>query len=247
MTNNPKTVMTNHDPLILLTRPLDASRAFANKINARLPSAKIAVHPLQSITFMDRPADFPKDIAAYVFTSAHGVEAAKKWGVSSRPCYAVGSRTARAALSISDKVFDANGTAKDLMKLLVQFPAKGPVLYVRGAHVSTDLTQVGKDHNLAILDTVGYEQTQCSPSPDFQNDLKQGGKPIILPLFSARSAALLLAQAQPQLDWHIIAMSQKVAEIFDPKQVKTIDVAIRPDGPSMESAVCHAWQEYCID
>ena len=235
--------MTRLDPLILITRPHAAATEFASQLKSAQPDIKVAIHPLQEIEFVAKPHLIDAHFAAYVFTSTNAVDAALKWQLPPRPCFVVGPKTAEAAQAISNDIHNAQGTADDLLQSLFAIDIKGPVLYVRGAHVSTDLKGRAEARGIEIHEKIGYIQQDIKPSADLLADLARGGNPVILPLFSARSAKLVLRAARPEKHWHVIAMSRKVASLIDPKTVKNLNVAIRPDGPSMQSAVLQVWRE----
>ena len=243
MTDNPMPQRDARDPVIILTRPKDGSDEFALDLGRALPDAQIVQHPLQQMSFRERPSIGVARYGSYVFTSAQGVDAALRWNLPAKPCFCVGSKTAAAAGVIGGKVHDAKGTAQDLIHIMASEAVQGPALYISGTHISVDLVSSAAGVGVEIDRVIGYEQSAVDPDPALRA-LLSGGNPVILPLFSARSARLLLSVEQPRPNWHIIAISQKVAAIFDNSGVKMVDVASCPDGPSMKSAVCHAWNTY---
>jgi uroporphyrinogen-III synthase len=76
--------------------------------------------------------------------------------------------------------------------------------------------------------------------------LLQGGKPMILPLFSPKSAEILKTLSTNREHWHVIAMSQAVAEIFDINDVSKLEIAQQPNGAAMLNCVVNAWRRYVV-
>ena len=94
-------------------------------------------------------------------------------------------------------------------------------------------------------EAIGYEQNVCTPS-DVLIQLLQGGKPMILPLFSPKSAEILKTLSTNREHWHVIAMSQAVAEIFDANDVLKLEIAQKPNGAAMLNSVVKAWRHYVV-
>ena len=92
-------------------------------------------------------------------------------------------------------------------------------------------------------EAVGYEQNVCAPS-DALIQLLQG-KPMILPLFSPKSAEILKTLSTNQEHWHVIAMSQAVAD-FDADDVLKLEIAQKPNGAAMLNCVVNAWRRYVV-
>ncbi|NCW05405.1 MAG: hypothetical protein EBW32_14645 [Rhodobacteraceae bacterium] len=101
------------------------------------------------------------------------------------------------------------------------------------------------EYGIETHEAVGYEQNVCAPS-DALIQLLQGGKPMILPLFSPKSAKILKTLSTNREHWHVVAMSQAVAEIFDANNVLKLDIAQKPNGAAMLNCVVNAWRSYVV-
>lgn len=162
-------------PTILLTRPEAASRRFAARLTCfGLP---VVISPILRILPLAHDRALVDRACGLVFTSAHGVaEAGPGRG---RPAICVGPATASAARRAGYEVSMGTGDALGMLPLLRDL---GPDwLHVHGAHVARDLPLPG----VAV-----YDQQAQPLNADAQALLK-GATPVILPLFSPRSAALV--------------------------------------------------------
>jgi uroporphyrinogen-III synthase len=238
MTDNP----AMHDPIILLTRPKPQAQEFADALAAEI-DADIAIHPMQDIVICAPPDPRPVDYDAYVFTSPNGARAAHHWGLPSRPAYVVGQKTA--AATQGDAVFCADGDSDDLVDLIDKHAPRGPLLYLHGTHVAGQITQDLEQRGITCHGYVAYDQ-QALPVGDDLRSVLSGPRPVMIPVFSPRSAKLLIETGENPQNWHIIAMSHKVAAIFDHIPCKKITIIERPNGPAMLHAVCLVYRESCI-
>lgn len=243
MTNNPNLSASKSDPLIILTRPIDGSHDFATLLRSALPELQIAIHPLQDIAFAHRPNVDLDHFDGYLFTSRNGVIAGSRWTIPPRHCFVVGAKTADAARAAGHSVVGISQTVQDLIATLPDNVVQGKYAYFHGRHITMDVAKSLQKTGINITPFIAYEQNAAPLSQAALNDLSREN-PLILPLFSTRSAELLLRSNTPRRNWHIVAISQKVAALFNKEEVKMIDVARWPDGPSMKTAVCQAWLTY---
>jgi uroporphyrinogen-III synthase len=161
-------------PVVLITRPEAAARRFAEEIAPLGLSSVIA--PLQRIVPVAHDAQALRDAAGLVFTSENGVAFAGPG--KGRPAWCVGPRTALRAREAGYDVREGPGDAAGLLPLL---DGLGPGwLHPHGAHVAARLPVPG---------IVVYDQ-QPLPLSAEAAALLRGAAPVILPLFSPRSARL---------------------------------------------------------
>lgn len=243
MTNNPNLMASTSAPLIILTRPIDGSHEFATLLRSALPDIHIAIHPLQNITCANRPDVDLDRYDGYLFTSRNGVIAGSGWTIPPRRCFVVGTKTAEAARAAGHTVVGIWQTVHDMIAALPDHAVQGKYAYLHGRHISLDISIAALEIGIDVTPFIAYEQNATPLSPAALDDLSREN-PLILPLFSTRSAELLLQSITPRPNWHIVAISQKVAALFNKQEVKMIDVARWPDGPSMKTAVCQAWLTY---
>ncbi|MFC3568354.1 uroporphyrinogen-III synthase [Paracoccus simplex] len=166
-------------PLLLLTRPEPASRRFAAAVaHLGLP---VVISPVLCIRPVAHDAARLAAARGLVFTSVNAVPAAGAG--RGRPAICVGPATAEAARAPGFAVTEGPGDAARMMPLLRGLDAGW--LHPHGAHVAKELPVPGM---------VVYDQLPMPLTPEAQAVLA-GTAPVILPLFSPRSARLLAGQA----------------------------------------------------
>ena len=219
-------------PEIILTRPKKEARDFSDRILSRLPEVKIIISPLITIEFIKPKVDLTA-FDGIIFTSSNGVEAIKNYSIpQNMPCFAVGPKTAQEAAQLGFFASQGPGDANDLITLILSRPSVGRLLHIRGEHtrgdISTRLTNAGQicEH------IVAYKQETLSLTTEALDAFK-GGKPLILPLFSPRTAQLLITQSIPLEQIHMIALSEAVAEPFNDFKLSSLTVAEAPTAESI--------------
>jgi len=222
-------------PKLIITRPMDEGRAFANRVEAAM-GRKITV--IQSPAFRINPlnADLPKTDAV-VFTSPNGVAQAERLGVKpGTKAFCVGDRTAQAAQLAGYQALSAGGDADALVTLITQIAPGGALLHLAGTHTRGNLSQrlcaLGFDCAYRAV----YEQVPLPPSDDLIAALA-GNAPLVSPVFSPRSAAPL-AMTNRTAPLHGVAISPAVAAVLVDLSADTVTTARQPDEPSMVRATC---------
>ena len=223
---------SNTLPEIVLTRPEKEARDFSNRILSRLPEVKIIISPLITIKFTKPKVDLTA-FEGIIFTSSNGVEAVKNLSIpQNMPCFAVGPKTAQKASELGFLASQGPGNSDDLITLILSRPSFGRLLHISGEHtrgnISKQLTQAG--HSCERI--VAYKQETLSLTTEALDAFKRG-KPLILPLFSPRTAQLLITQNVPLEQSYMIALSEAVAEPFKGFNVSSLTVAKAPNSDSM--------------
>jgi uroporphyrinogen-III synthase len=226
-------------PAFLLTRPTAQSTRFAASLRKRFgEDLAIIISPLIAPRFL--AASFPgTNPTALVFTSETGVEAFSRH--QNRPsdlpqrAYCVGGRTAKVARLAGLVPISAQGDAADLIALILQDGARGPLLHICGAqtrgNVAQTLTGAGHPTTALIL----YEQEEQPLTPQAKA-LLSGERPVVVPLFSPRSATLFLAQVGclgPPAPLICAALSQAVAEPLAGFDGLTLCLAAKPNAAAL--------------
>lgn len=214
-------------PVLVLTRPALAAERFARAARAAGWRGAILFSPVLRIAF--RPGGALPG-GTLVFTSEHGVRAAAARGLlAGRKAWAVGDRTARAARDLGARARSVSGDVAALRAALLA-ERGGPYIHCRGAHVRGDLVGELRRAGVAASGLVLYEQEAVALTAAARGALEGG--PAVLPLFSARSAALAaagLTGAPPETT--VIAISREVAGRWPwPGPVRIAD---RPDAAAM--------------
>lgn len=232
----------DHEPKIILTRPEPGLTKFLGQLAQEIPSANVYCEALQVIDFIPYQGDLTR-YSGFVFTSSNGVRAAKRWNLPTRLGFGVGKVTTELARSYCDPVYDGGSDVEALIALIESMMPDGPLLHIRGRVSIGNLATRLSEYGIETHEAVGYEQNVCAPS-DALIQLLQGGKPMILPLFSPKSAEILKTLSTNREHWHVVAMSQAVAEIFCPDEVMILETAKNPNGAAMLEAVIDAWHGY---
>lgn len=163
-------------PRLLLTRPEADSRRFA----AMLPEWEAVVSPILRIAPVAHDAARLHGAQGLVFTSANAVQSAGPG--RGRLALCVGARTAEAARNAGFDIREGNGFAEGLLPLIEA--AGVPLIHPHGRHLARALPVEGM---------VVYDQI-AQPLNDAARTLLAGPGPVVVPLFSPRSAELLSAE-----------------------------------------------------
>jgi uroporphyrinogen-III synthase len=228
----------SHLPAILLTRPRAQSLRFARQLRAAAgQNLQIYVAPLMQLEFRTPvlPAPAP---AGLIFTSEAGVAAYRQ--LTTRPVapvWCVGQKTAQAARSAGLETVFVAPDAATLLAHLRATPPVGQLLHLRGedshGHIAGHLTAA----NIPTAEAVIYAQRALPLAPHAQR-LLDGGAPLVVPLFSARSARLFVSAVPRPHPWlSIAALSCAVAGEIPSDWPARIRVSPAPDGKAMLQTV----------
>lgn len=224
---------------VLVTRPRAEGEAFAAALNDRFGARlRPLVAPLIAPRFL-RPSIPAGDYAAAVFTSARAVEGARRLGVHlPRLAWCVGQKTAKVAAAAGFQAKSADGDAEALAKAIGNDPPNGRILYLRGVDTRGNLLELLESFGINTDVAIVYTQEAQSLAPEALALLRFPG-PVLIPLFSPRSAALFRAALPPdtRADLHIAAMSSAVAEALGDLPRAALVTARHPDAGAMLDAV----------
>ncbi len=220
----------SHAPIVL-TRPLPQSQRFADQLAGL--GRQIVLSPLMAVQML--PAPRPSGaFAAVIFTSETAV-LAQMQDLPKR-AYCVGKRTADVARAAGFTTRSAQGDWRALCDLILADPPQGRLLFLHAAEAAQDLPNA---LNLAGSETVSvqvYRQNAQALTEQATQILCQDS-PVIVPLFSARSAVLFdneykrIAATAPIF---AAALSAQVAAHIVAAQLR---IAARPDARAMVDAV----------
>lgn len=218
---------------LLLTRPLAAASRFLAACEAArgapLPavlSPILAIRPL-AVALTRRPA-------AVILTSENGAARAGELGLADLPAWCVGPRTAAVATAQGLRALVAGPDAEALLDALVAARPAGPLLHLRGEHARGDLAARLSEVGLEVQEAVAYRQEALPPRPEARAAL-DGRDPLVVPLFSPRSATLLAGWA-PRAPLRVVAMSGAVARAAAPLRPLDLLVARASESDAMVEA-----------
>ena len=185
-------------PVVLLIRPQEAAERFAARIAPM--GLRALISPMLRIVPVPHDAAALQAARGLVFTSENGVRFAGPG--RGRPAWCVGPRTAKVAAAAGYDAITGPGDAARLIPLISDL---GPGwLHAHGTHLAATLPVPG---------VVVYDQ-QALPLSAPAQTLLRGRAPVILPLFSPRSARLAaqafapLAAGGPLAPLRLIAISE---------------------------------------
>jgi uroporphyrinogen-III synthase len=203
---------------VLVTRPLAEARSFATALTRRFgPKVRPILAPLMASEHL-APALPTGPFAGVIFTSATAVEAALPLGADlPQDAWCVGRKTAERAAASGFRARSADGDANALVAAILADPPRGRLLHLRGEDTRGEVAERLTSAGIETVSLVMYRQTAQPLSPEGAALLATSG-PVILPLFSPRSAVLFRA-AMPgdsRATLLLVAMSDPVAEAARP-------------------------------
>jgi len=218
-------------PTLIVTRPEPGGAAFA----ARIGQPAI-LSPLMVPEFL--PVGLPK-AEALILTSPTAVEALLRLAQPlPRLAFCVGDATAQAAQTLGIETESAKGDAEALLRLLLERRPAGPLLHACGRETRGDLAARLTVAGLPCTECVVYDQRPRPLSPEALAALR-GPVPVVLPVFSPRSGALLsaeLARVKATAPLWVAAISEAAAEPMRAHAAR-LNIAARPEARAMAECV----------
>lgn len=224
-------------PVLLLTRPRAQSEEFAADIHREFGDAfTTLIAPVLRIV----AEDVSIELDSYRFLVASSANAISACGSALQgallPIFCVGARTAEAARSLGLNVAGVAPTGEELSRLVSERGVHGPALFLRGRHVAVDLADRLKSLGIETDSRVVYRQEALELTPEARSALA-GDAPVVLPVFSPRSARLLSEQiGAPRAPLRVVAISRNAAEAWGSGQ-HPVSIAETPDRPGMLAAI----------
>jgi len=231
-------------PTVLLTRPAPASRRFADALRAGMGTdVPLLIAPVLEI--VPAPAAAAAALAGaggVILSSENGAAACAASGAGAGlPAFCVGERTAAAARAAA--LVPVGDTPGDLDGLVAQVAAagwpaaRGPLVHLHGAHVTGDAAAALAAHGIAARAAVVYDQ-RARPLSAAALRLLAGEEPVVVPVFSPRSARLIApALAAARAPLRLAAISPRAAAALDVQPAARVRTADRPDAEAMRDAV----------
>jgi uroporphyrinogen-III synthase len=228
-------------PTLLLIRPKQASERFAAQFRARYGADwPVVIAPLMRTAWLNPKID--ADAAdGVIFTSETAVQAFVRHNPDRRlQAWCVGPRTAQTANDAGFCVVQGPGDAPGLVRTILDGGRGIRLLYVHGVHVAHDIEKMLSSAGIETISVTAYDQRPLALSSEARGLLRSDG-PVILPLFSRRSARLIATQVGGDCAapiW-IAALSPEVAELANDLKPAKLLVSIRPDSEAMLEVMQH--------
>lgn len=230
-------VPQSHAIPVLITRPEPQASRFSTALQNRYGDlVQPVLTPLLRPVFMN-PVLPDGSFGSVLFTSETAVRAAvaiADMGLPKR-AYCVGDRTTQVATDLGFQAHSAAGDAESLFKLLLERPEHAPFLHLRGREVRGDLSDRLVAAGVPAASVVVYAQETLPLSGEAVAAL-QGNGPVVLPLFSPRSAEQFhhALQVMPQsanlfTGLKIAALSPAVAAVLPEIPPQNIAIALAPN------------------
>ena len=218
---------------LLVTRPADRADAFLDTLDpAVLARVACLLSPLMAIVPTGQRPDLSR-YAAVILTSAQAVALAPPG--AGRIAHCVGASTAQAARAAGWQVAALGQTAEELLEKLPA-DAHAPLLHLAGAHRRGDLAERLTARGITTDVVTLYEQRLLELAPEAKVILSAGG-PVIVPLFSPRTAAQFAAEIPPDAHPLCVAMSEAVAAALGDLSGVEVVIAAAPTGQAMAQCV----------
>jgi uroporphyrinogen-III synthase len=223
-------------PVILLTRPLTQSQRFAGRITGAFGPQTTLISPAMEIRALDVAAPMG-DFSDLVLTSqnAAGIAARLEFPLP-RHAYCVGEQTAEAARQAGFSATALGGDAAGLITALQVARPKGRLLHLHGRETRGDVAKELTKAGIETVSVVIYDQTAL-PLSSIALQALAGEDPVILPVFSPRTATILAAQGPFHAPLHVVAISDAVARTAIALNPDRLEVAQSPDAGAMLDAL----------
>ena len=224
---------------LLLTRPEPQATRFARRLVTTYgDSLRVVISPLMRPRYL-QPALPNRPYTALILTSETGAEAARRISAAGQGlpqlAYCVGDRTASVAAACGFQPVSAQGDADALVALIAGQGGTGPLLFLHGAEtrgtVAERLNSAGIETDSAVV----YDQIACPLTDEARASLTLPD-PVLLPLFSPRTARLFADQAQdiaPRAPLWVAALSPAVAAETASLAPERLEIARTPEAESM--------------
>ena len=180
-----------------------------------------------------------------IFTSANAVAtAAALTDRRDLPCFCVGARTTEMATDAGWSATQRGATAEALVQSLIDAPPDGPLLHLHGVHTRGDIAKQLTAAGIPATGQVIYDQKLRSMSPEVVAVL-QGDLPVIIPLFSPRSACHFAQQYRAAAPVYLAALSPAVAAPLAHLKATALHVSEAPNSAAMVDLIEKVVNQVC--
>jgi len=225
---------------LLLTRPEAQSDRFSADLAARFGARlRIIPSPVMRLRLLE-PARPEGTFGTLILTSETGAEAAVRfraagWALPGR-AVCVGDKTAAVARAGGIVAQSAQGDAEALIAMILSAADEGPYLHLRGREARGDIAPRLSAKGRKAEALVVYEQVAQDLKPEARSVLSDR-LPVIVPVFSPRSAALLADQGPFSAPLIVVAISAAAAAAAERLSPLRIEVVSRPDAAAMMDVI----------
>jgi len=242
LTQSRRPELQQSNAILLITRPAPKAHGFAQRVAGDLPAgAQTIVSPVLRIVPVDGRVDL-NGVSGLVISASSALPFVPADAVGRQfSAYCVGRNTTQTARDAGLKAQFCGETAQDLINTILQDSPGGRLLHLRGTHARGDIANSLTNGGQPCGEAIVYDQIPQELSHVAHQALV-GPHPVVVPVFSPRSAAVLGQQAiDARAPIVLVALSPAVAEAWSgPVPAETL-CAARPDAASMQTAVKRAF------
>jgi uroporphyrinogen-III synthase len=219
---------------MIMTRPAGSNTRFVDRLSPEV-RARLRIIRSPLIEIRGREADV--DIGAQdtaMFTSENGIRFAPPG--EGRRAYCVGTLTTRAAAMKGWDAVCAGVDADGLVAHLMSIKPPGLLHHLSGVHVRGRIPERLREAGFSVEQTPLYDQILLPLTAEAMDCLTQD-QPVLVPLFSPRTARHFATMAPRGAELHIVAMSAAVAEAWRQRGRSQVVMAAAPTAQSMLEAI----------
>ena len=219
-------------PILLLTRPDQSSRRFAQRARRDCPPHLPLIAPLSRIVALPFDPSVVETADGVILTSANAIPMLPPLPGLSAWC--VGPATTHAAQTAGLDARNGGGDAAALIDTLIAARPAGHLVHAHGAPISRDVAGALSASGLNVTALPVYEAQGMDWAPETLTALKSA-QGVVAPLFSPRAARRFvrnLGDVRPA-GLRIVAISAACAAQLPAKLREIAVVAARPDAPAM--------------
>lgn len=221
-------------PTLMMTRPRAAAERFVSALDPRvMGNIDVLFAPLMEIVAFGAVPE-NTSLAAAIFTSAQAVSFAPDG--ARRTAYCVGAQTAAQAQAMGWNVQETVQDADELVAALSVRKNLGPLVHLAGRHRRGDIAERLRLAGAEVEVIELYQQRLLPLSSDARAVLSRE-TPVIVPLFSPRTASQFATECRVSRAVHILAMSHAVADALGKGAFAEVRIAEVPTADEMRRDV----------
>lgn len=228
---------------VIMTRPLGSNSRFISRL-ADDVRAHLVVIESPLIEICPLPVELELDPAeAAIFSSGNAVDHAPPG--NGRRAYCVGKRTTGAATEHGWDAICAGENADALVEYLSARRPKEPLHHLSGVHLRGDIAGRLRAEGFSVVQTALYDQRLMTLTEEALSAIT-GPEPVLVPLFSPRTAEQFAAWSAPRPGISVIAISHACADAMPASWHESLSVSATPDANSMAEAFEIQARKLCL-
>jgi len=218
---------------LLLTRPLLQAERFVAELPGSLRARVDPIlAPLIRIVALGK-ADVA-GVRGVILTSENALSGLNPG--RGLPAYCIGPRTTAGARALGYDGQDCGGCADSLVSTLIARRVDGPLIHLRGTHTRGQVASRLTDAGVRCSEAEVYDQ-RAEKIPDNLRDALSRGQPMLVPLFSPRTARLFASDCPNAAGAEVFCLSPSVALGLGKNRYHSVTICDAPTARSMTEAI----------